>query len=38
MDPLAEIELNNSDGKTCIDDVEETGVGLMGVGQEVKMK
>ena len=31
MDPLGEIELNNSDGKTCIDENEEMGVGLMGV-------
>ena len=34
MDPLGEIELNNSDGKTCIEDENEEAavVGLLGVG------
>ena len=34
MDPLGEIELNHSDGKTCIEDEnEELGVGLLGVSK-----
>ena len=37
LDPLAEIELNNSDNKTCIEE-EEIVVGLMGIREEIKRK